>query len=155
MSYWQAVDADDVKGIELWRRPVVTTGGVECWHRVGWCKYQAHPEGLRPRQALGTLEDLLITWQRASLSGGQAPLLIPIPWELWLNHLRKCYCIADLQCCVNFCCIAKIHFYTYIHIFFFIFLSMMVNHRILNYSSLCNKVVPCCFSILYTVIGTC
>ena len=54
-----------------------------------------------------------------------------------------CWSIVDLQCCVNFCCIAKwfryiyihIHIYTYTYIFS-TFFSIMVYHRILN-------IVPC------------
>ena len=44
--------------------------------------------------------------------------------------------IVDLQCYINFCCTAKWLSYTYLYTFFFIFLSMMVYHRILN-------IVPC------------
>ena len=39
--------------------------------------------------------------------------------------------LVDLQCCVNFCCIAKWSSHTYIHILFYI-LFHMVCHRILN-----------------------
>ena len=44
-----------------------------------------------------------------------------------------CGSIVDLQCCVNFCLQQSD---SVIHIFFFIFFSTMVYHRILN-------IVPC------------
>ena len=49
--------------------------------------------------------------------------------------------MADLLCCVNFCCINKVtylhtHIYIYIYTFFFIFFSITIYPRILN-------IVPC------------
>ena len=43
--------------------------------------------------------------------------------------------IVDLQCCVNFCCTAKV-IQLYIYMCFFVFFSIMVYQRILT-------VVPC------------
>ena len=48
----------------------------------------------------------------------------------WFTML--CWIVADLQCCVNFCCTAKWSSHTYIYTFFFIFFSIRVCHRILN-----------------------
>ena len=47
-----------------------------------------------------------------------------------------CWSVIDLQCCANSCCIAKLLDYTHIEIFFLIFISIMIYHRILN-------TVPC------------
>ena len=48
----------------------------------------------------------------------------------FLNFLKFCWSIVDLQCCVNFCCMVK--WFSCIYIFFFIFFSFMVYHRILK-----------------------
>ena len=65
--------------------------------------------------------------------------------------------IVDLQCCVNFCYIAKwssyIYIYVYIcnlHILFHDGLSQDTEH-----SSLCSTVGPCCLSLLYVIVCIC
>ena len=50
----------------------------------------------------------------------------------------KNWSIADLQCCVNFCCTVKRLSYT----FFFTFFSIMIYHKTL-YDSLCYTVWVC------------
>ena len=50
--------------------------------------------------------------------------------------------ITDLQCCANLSCSASA---TYIQTFFFIFFSIMVCH-VIEYSSLCYTLGPCCLS---------
>ena len=50
------------------------------------------------------------------------------------SFLKNYYSRLDLQCSLNTCCVAKWLSYTYV--FFFIFFSIMVYHRIL-------KIVPC------------
>ena len=58
--------------------------------------------------------------------------------------------IVNLQCCANLCCIAKwIQLYAYMHSFFML-LSIVVYHRILN-------IVPCaiCIRILLCIHSKC
>ena len=62
------------------------------------------------------------------------------------------WCIADLQCCVNFFCTAKWFSYTYIYIHSFF--NILFHHGLsqdIEYSSLCYTIGPCCLSILYII----
>ena len=54
---------------------------------------------------------------------------------------------VDLQCCVNFCCIAKWFSYTYIILFHILFHYHLSQDT--EYSSPCYTVGVCCLSTLY------
>ena len=60
--------------------------------------------------------------------------------------------IVDLQCCVNFCCIAKWVTYTNIYIPFHTLFHDGLSQDS-EYSSLCVTVGPCCLSILHIVVS--
>ena len=59
--------------------------------------------------------------------------------------------IVNLQCCINFCCIAKWFSYTYAYILFHILFHYGLSQDIV-YSSLCYTGGPCCLSILYIIV---
>ena len=61
--------------------------------------------------------------------------------------------IVDLQCCINFCCIAKWFSYTYINIFKILFHDGLSQD--IEYSSLCSTIGLCCLSILYIIACVC
>ena len=61
--------------------------------------------------------------------------------------------IVDLQCCVNSCCTAKWFSYTYIYVPFHILFHYDLSQSI-AYSSMCYRVGPCCWSVLYILFAS-
>ena len=74
-------------------------------------------------------------------------------WSFFFFNLFY-WSTVDLQCCVNFCCIAKWFSYTYMYVLFHIFLHYGLSQDI-EYSSLCYTVEPCCLPILYIIACIC
>ena len=87
-----------------------------------------------------------------SFSGFQeAQIPFYISFLLLFKNILKTS-IVHLQCCVNFCCVAKL----YICIdSFFTFFSIMVYNKILNILFCAIPVGPCHLSILYIIIFIC
>ena len=87
---------------------------------------------------------LSFVWLTLALPDGNFVLVPSIQEGNCLCHSfflkEKFCCMVDLHCCVNFCRKAKLLSYTCI--FFFIFFSFMIFHRILNRSfMLCNRIL--------------
>ena len=73
--------------------------------------------------------------------------------ELFFYIKKKVYFI-EVQLIYNVVLISTVQqsdSVIHIYIFFFIFFSIMVYHKI-EYSSLCYTVGPCCLSILYIIV---
>ena len=116
-----------------------------------FCRLQINNEQNKTLN-LHSLHFFLLNWYKLTL-------LVSIAIIFFKNFID----IVDLQCCINFCCIAKVtilyihthtHIYIYIYICFHILFHCDLSQDIV-YSCLCCTVGSYCLFIVYIIVCIC